>query len=43
MDPVIAQSLAALISAVATVILMAGTYYFGRGKRRPPQDEDEPS
>lgn len=43
MDPVIAQSVAALISALATVALMAGTYYFGsvnREKQRIKHEEE---
>lgn len=43
MEPVIAQSIAALISALATVALMAGTYYFGsakRAQRRQEQDDE---
>jgi len=39
MDPNLTQALATLISAVATVLLMAGTFYF-KG-RRPHDDEEE--
>lgn len=29
MDPVLSQALAALITAASTVLLLAGTYFFG--------------
>lgn len=38
MDPALTQALATLISAVATVLLMAGTWYF---KGRKPKDDEE--
>jgi preprotein translocase subunit YajC len=41
MDPVIAQSIAALISAMATVALMAGTYYFGTVRREEKRMKKE--
>ena len=41
MDPALAQALATLISAAATVLLMAGTYYFkGRKAKRDESDEE---
>lgn len=33
MDPVLSQALAALITAVSTVLLLAGSYYFGPNRR----------
>lgn len=42
MDPVVAQAMAALISAIATVVLMAGTFYFGsRRKKADEENADE--
>lgn len=41
MDPNLSQALATLISAVATVLLMAGTWYFkGHKPKEEEQDDD---
>ena len=41
MDPALAQALATLISAAATVLLMAGTYYFKGRKAKAKEAEDD--
>ncbi len=50
MDPVLSQALAALITAASTVLLLAGSYYFGpnradrkwvRKTRERKEDSDE--
>ena len=44
MDPALTQALATLISAAATVLLMAGTYYFkGRKARKAEEASDDES
>lgn len=40
MDPALTQALATLISAVATVLLMAGTWYF-KGRKSEEEDDDD--
>lgn len=41
MEPVVAQSIATLISALATAVLMAATYYFGTARRERKRAENE--
>lgn len=44
MDPVLAQALATLISAMATAVLLAASYYWGprqRDKRRQEEEDGE--
>ena len=41
MDPNLSQALATLISAVATVLLMAGTWYFKGRKADDEENDDE--
>lgn len=41
MDPVISQSLAALISAIATAVLMAAAYYWGPNQRNKHNGRDK--
>jgi hypothetical protein len=40
-DDGIAQALSTLIGACATFILMAAAYYFGPGRRRDRDKDDE--
>lgn len=41
MDPAISQAIATLISAAATVLLMAGAYYFKNRDRSDDKDGDD--
>lgn len=41
MDPVLAQSLATLISAIATAILMASAFYWGPARREARRKKRE--